>query len=111
MRPRRAPKNSRDSGVLYGTGNIIGYDRVNGTYVINEEQAETMRMVFDLYLQGLGETKICKELSHRQWKDGHGNVSWSISKIRRILDSVYMRSSQNSQPNSDTPDVNSGKER
>ena len=28
-----------------------------------------------------------------------------------ILDSVYMRSSQNSQPNSDTPDMNSRKER
>ena len=28
-----------------------------------------------------------------------------------FLDSVYMRSSQNSQPNSDTPDMNSRKER
>ena len=28
-----------------------------------------------------------------------------------LLDSVYMRSSQNSQPNSDTPDMNSRKER
>ena len=33
----------------------------------------------------------------------------SLKKIP--LDSVYMRSSQNSQPNSDTPDVNSRKER
>ena len=31
--------------------------------------------------------------------------------IATQLDSVYMRSSQNSQPNSDTPDVNSRKER
>ena len=30
---------------------------------------------------------------------------------KTILDSVYMRSSQNSQPNSDTPDMNSRKER
>lgn len=56
-RVRAGQKISRDNGVLYGSGNIIGYDRVNGTYVINEEQAETVRMVFDLYLQGLGETK------------------------------------------------------
>ena len=28
-----------------------------------------------------------------------------------VLDSVYLRSSQNSQPNSDTPDMNSRKER
>lgn len=77
--------------MLYGSGNIIGYDRVNGTYVINEDQAETVRMIFDLYLEGLGETKICKELCRRQRKDGHGNVSWSVSKISRILrNATYM---------------------
>ena len=32
-------------------------------------------------------------------------------KAWAILDSVYMRLSQNSQPNSDTPDMNSRKER
>lgn len=90
-RVRAGQKISRDNGVLYGSGNIIGYDRVNGTYVINEEQAETVRMIFDLYLDGLGETKICKELCRRQRKDGHGNVSWSVSKISRILrNATYM---------------------
>ena len=36
-----------------------------------------------------------------------------IKKIPTLqtLDGVYMRSSQNSQPNSDTPDMNSGKKR
>lgn len=90
-RVRAGQKISRDNGVLYGSGNIIGYDRVNRTYVINEDQAETVRMIFDLYLEGLGETKICKELCHRQRKDGHGNVSWSVSKISRILrNATYM---------------------
>lgn len=28
---------SWENGVLYGNGNIIGYDRVGGTYVINPE--------------------------------------------------------------------------
>ena len=90
-RVRAGQKISRDNGVLYGSGNIIGYDRVNGTYVINENQAETVRMIFNLYLEGLGETKICKELCRRQRKDGHGNVSWSVSKISRILrNATYM---------------------
>lgn len=90
-RVRAGQKISRDNGVLYGSGNIIGYDRVDGTYVINEEQAETVQMIFDLYLEGLGETKICKELCRRQRKDGHGNVSWSVSKISRILrNATYM---------------------
>lgn len=90
-RVRAGQKISRDNGVLYGSGNIIGYDRVGGTYVINEEQAETVQMIFDLYLEGLGETKICKELCRCQRKDGHGNVSWSVSKISRILrNATYM---------------------
>lgn len=84
-RVRAGQKISRDKGVLYGNGNIIGYDRVNGTYIINEEQAETVRIVYDMYLQGEGLTKIAKELCRLGRKDGHGKVSWTASKISRIL--------------------------
>lgn len=84
-RVKAGQKISRDNGVLYGNGNILGYDRVNGTYVINEEQAETVRIIFDLYLSGLGELKIMKELIRLKRKDGNGNVKWSASKINRIL--------------------------
>ena len=86
-------KISRQNGVLYGSGNIIGYDRdkVNRTYVINEEQAATIRMVFTLYSQGYGEKAIVNELSRLGRKDGHGNVSWSCTKISRILrNATYM---------------------
>lgn len=38
-RVKAGQKISRDNGVLYGNGNILGYDRVGDTYVINEEQA------------------------------------------------------------------------
>lgn len=86
-------KISRQNGVLYGSGNIIGYDRdkVNRTYVINEEQAATIRMVFTLYSQGYGEKAIVNELSRLGRKDGRGNVSWSCTKISRILrNATYM---------------------
>ena len=86
-------KISRQNGVLYGSGNIIGYDRdkVNRTYVINEEQAATIRMVFTLYSQGYGEKAIVNELSRLGCKDGRGNVSWSCTKISRILrNATYM---------------------
>lgn len=36
-RVRAGQQISREKGVLYGTGNILGYDRSNGTYVINPE--------------------------------------------------------------------------
>lgn len=82
---------SRQNGVLYGNGNIIGYDRINGTYVINPEQAETIRAVFELYAQGLGQKEIVNELIRRGCKDGNGNVKWSCVKISRILrNATYM---------------------
>lgn len=84
-RVKAGQKISRDNGVLYGNGNILGYNRVNGTYVINEEQAETVRLIYNMYLNGLGELKIMKELIKLHRKDSNGNVKWSASKINRIL--------------------------
>ena len=37
-RVKAGQKISRDNGVLYGNGNILGYDRVGDTYIINEEK-------------------------------------------------------------------------
>lgn len=53
-RVRAGQKISKDKGVLYGSGNILGYDRdkAKGTYVIDEEQAETVRMIYDMYSAG-----------------------------------------------------------
>ena len=45
------------NGVLYGNGNILGYDRVGSQMVINEEQADTVRRIFELYLSGCGVRK------------------------------------------------------
>lgn len=61
-RVKAGQKMSREKGVLYGSGNIIGYDRVDGTYVINEEQAATVRRIFNLYAEGHGETTVAKML-------------------------------------------------
>ena len=38
-RVKAGQKVSRENGALYGNGNILGYDRVGDTYIINEEQA------------------------------------------------------------------------
>lgn len=76
---------SRDNGVLYGNGNIIGYDLIDGNYVINDEQAATIRKVYELYALGYGEKRICNELTIHGCRDGHGNVKWSCVKISRIL--------------------------
>lgn len=63
----------------------IGYDRVGDTYVINEEQAETVRMIFDLYLQGFGSMKIAQILTERKRKTATGLIKWSVSNIMRAI--------------------------
>ncbi|MEY8392643.1 recombinase family protein [Lachnospiraceae bacterium 45-W7] len=84
-RVKAGQKISRDNGVLYGNGNILGYDRVGDTYVINEEQAETVRMIFDLYLQGYGSMKIAGMLTERKRKTASGIVKWNVSNIMRAI--------------------------
>ena len=84
-RVKAGQKISRDNGVLYGNGNILGYDRVGETYVINEEQAETVRMIFDLYLQGYGSMKIAGILTEQKRKTASGLVKWSVSNIMRAI--------------------------
>lgn len=49
---------SFQKGVLYGSGNILGYDRIGKDFVVNEEQAKTVRMIYDMYLKGMGMRKI-----------------------------------------------------
>lgn len=84
-RVRAGQKISRDNGVLYGNGNILGYDRVGGTYIINEEQAETVRIIYDLYLRGFGFKKIVDELVRLKRRDASGLVRWECTKVSRIL--------------------------
>ena len=54
-------------------------------YVINEEQAETVRMIYDLYLQGYGSMKIAKILTERKRKTASGLTKWSVSNIMRAI--------------------------
>lgn len=84
-RVRAGQKISRDNGVLYGNGNILGYDRLGDTYVINEDQAETERIIYDLYLKGNGFNKIVNELVRLKRKDSSGLVRWDATKVSRIL--------------------------
>ncbi len=84
-RVKAGQKISRDNGVLYGNGNILGYDRVGDNYIINEEQAETVRMIFELYLQGLGSLKICEILTERKRKTASNVVRWSLSNVTRVI--------------------------
>ena len=84
---------SRQNGVLYGNGNILGYDldKAHNTYTINEEQAKVVRFVFDMYSRGYGQSLIYNELTRLGYKDSQGNVKWSCIKISKMLrNATYM---------------------
>lgn len=83
---------SREKSTIYGNGNILGYDKVGHTYVINKEQAETVRMIYDIYLEGkLGATGIANELIRRGRLTATGNLKWTRSNVARILNNTtYM---------------------
>lgn len=76
---------SFQKAVPYGNGNILGYDRVGREYVINPEQAETVRMIYELYLNGYGSKKLRFELERRGRKTATGLTRWSPANISRIL--------------------------
>lgn len=77
------------NGVLYGNGNILGYDRVGKELVINKEQADTVRRIYELYLQGNGSRKIQFILEQEGRKTSLGKTKWSASNILRILKNPF----------------------
>lgn len=85
---------ARQKGVLYGNGNILGYDRIKREvspkvfvpeFVINPEQAETVRMIFEWYLQGYGVRKIQFMLEQAGRKTAEGKSNWYASAISKTL--------------------------
>lgn len=76
---------SRKNGVIYGSGTLLGYDKVEKNYVVNFEQAETVRLIFNLYESGLGMQAIRNELIRLGRKNAKGNVEWDTTRISRCL--------------------------
>jgi len=73
------------NGVFYGTGNILGYDKVGSDMIINEEQAKTVRKIYDLFLNGEGSSDIKTYLELNGYLTATGLKKWSASSIVRIL--------------------------
>lgn len=89
-RVKAGQQTSMLNGVIYGNGNVLGYDLVDRQYVINPEQAATVRLIYDMYLEGNGTPKIRYELERRGCKTAQGKTKWYDSVISHILkNSLY----------------------
>ena len=82
---------SRINKTLYGNGNILGYKRVGNTYVIDPEQAETVRMIYRWYLQGYGMRAIMGKLIENKRRCANGLIKRDTTKVSRVLhNATYM---------------------
>lgn len=63
---------------------ITGYELVGDTFVVIPKEAETVQLIFDLYLSGLGKPAIAKELNARGILSKKGG-QWNESVIGKIL--------------------------
>jgi site-specific DNA recombinase len=70
---------------LVDTNRLLGYDKdENGRLVINEDEAEIVRLIFKLYLQGLSSLKIAKILNDEGVPSYTGNP-WITNRILSII--------------------------
>lgn len=68
------------------TGGIppLGYDIVEKKYVINEHEAEAVRMIYEMVDNGYGYTEIIKKLNALGYKTKHGN-SFGKNSLRDLI--------------------------
>lgn len=74
-----------EKGVVLGSNKIWGYEKQEGKLVIVEEEAEMVRMVFDLYAnQSMGVRTISNRLTELGYKNSNGNP-FSYSTLSGII--------------------------
>ena len=73
--------------VFLNTKRFLGYDRdpVTKNLVINEEEAEIVRLIYNLYDSGIGSCEIARILQERGYKTSTGMDKWCDTTITGIL--------------------------
>lgn len=71
---------------IFLTPVLLGYDHdENGNLVINEDEANTVRLIFFSYLYGYSAQKIADALTELERLTKKGNQSWSAGSVLQIL--------------------------
>lgn len=80
-------KRFREGVPIINHNRLLGYtkDKKGGNLVVLSEEAEIVRLIFELYIGGLGPSGICRELTKRGHKTGAGKTKWQNSTITTIL--------------------------
>lgn len=79
-------KRFADGKAIIPYKNILGYKRGDGdSLVIDETQAPTVRLIYQLFLEGKSITEIKHELEAKKLLTPRGKTRWAVSTIRSIL--------------------------
>ena len=98
VRVKAGQQTSMDNGVYYGNGNVLGYKRrqtfdennkKHVDFLIDPEQAETVKMIFEMYLDGHGLMQIKNELERQGRPTATGNMNWHCSTISHTLKNSF----------------------
>lgn len=65
-----------------GYKHFLGYDK---DFIINEEEAKIVRLIYRLFISGFSFTAIGKELENKGLKTTYGKNKWHTSTIKSIL--------------------------
>lgn len=79
----RVKKNFRE-GIPYGGNSCMGYSLCKGKFTLIPEEAEIVRLIFRLYIEGNGFCKIAKTLNGKGIKAYEGGL-WSKNSVGTIL--------------------------
>lgn len=78
-------KKRMESGEFNCCRAAYGYDLIDGALQINETEAEVVRRIFHLYLQGYGKQAIANQLNEDGVPKRYGQKTWHLFTIDYIL--------------------------
>ena len=79
-------QSAKEGKVVFSYKNFLGYRRgADGNPEIDDNQAETVRMIYDRFLAGDSLKQIVEKLQNEQRLSPAGKSEWSTSTIRSIL--------------------------
>ena len=98
IRVKSGQQTSMTNGTFYGNGNILGYKRVQTLlpdnkkkvdFYIDPVQAETVKLIYSMYLAGNGLKKIKEELERNGHKTAMGKTKWYETVISHVLKNSF----------------------
>ncbi|MBU5471632.1 recombinase family protein [Falcatimonas sp. MSJ-15] len=79
-------KRFADGKVSFAYSRVMGLDKgSDGQIIVNKEQAEVVKLLFRLFLNGMTPHAIAAELTKRGIKSPSGKDKWNQGTVRRML--------------------------